>query len=215
MGGLVLRWAGSGHFGRLDKREVRSGRSPDSQAADHDYIGRSHWPLMGLGPGKSCMAFAGGCRAQAELASLEPHTLGRAGEHVAGWQAARLGCAVTKTPFAHGEAGLAGLADLLTDHTISDEGRNCAGHQRGSAVVMVVADAALGGILTLDVVPILGVGAECRSGFVSPCLDSSGLDTASACDGLVDPGHGFEVGGGGERTSMAWDNARRDVRFIL
>lgn len=28
------------------------------------------------------------------------------------------------------------------------------------------------------------VGAECRSVFVSPCLDSSRLDTASACEQL-------------------------------
>lgn len=33
---------------------------------------------------------------------------------------------------------------------------------------------------------------------VSPCLDSSRLDTASACNGLVDPGQRLEMAAEGE-----------------
>lgn len=42
-------------------------------------------------------------------------------------QSGRIGCAVAQGPIR------TCLDDLLTDHTISEEGRNCAGYQRGPA----------------------------------------------------------------------------------
>lgn len=69
--------------------------------------------------------------------------------------------------------------------------------------------ATLGGKLTLGVVPILWLGPSFAV-FVRPCLDSSRLDTASASNGLVDPGRLLRRRQEG-RTGV---NVRCDVEFI-
>lgn len=125
---LSCQWVGSGALRMSEQEEVLAGEGPDGQDADHGHIGRSHWPLIRLGSGKSCMAVAAvvglgqGLQAWSRTHHREPGIMLQAG----------LGVLSPQQDSIRTWRG-AGLVDLLTDHTISGEGRNCAGYQRGSA----------------------------------------------------------------------------------